>query len=99
MGYSNHHWKRLLSLFGKMLIVMVKVLNWGFSVGSPRQVIALLNAYNKSKLCIDNFERGLEQWSYDIKEFFTHVSQTDLIECVNDGISQIRRQDPMIAWF
>jgi len=68
MGYANHHWKRLLSMLGKLLIVP-KVLGWGFSVEAPRRVVEKIENYNARRKSTDNFSHGLEIKSLDIKEF------------------------------
>jgi len=76
-GYQNHRWKKLLSLVDKFCTAAIRTLEWGFGVETPRQVIEKLNKFNQltqSTCLVENISIDV----FDIKEFFTHASQSIL---------------------
>ena len=83
MAYHNHHWRRLLSLLGRLFATLIRTLNWGFPAESPFEVIQALNTFNENML---QFKKGrprnekleINLRFFDIKEFFTHVTQSEL---------------------
>ena len=47
VSYLRHHWRSLLSLAGKCCSALVRQLQIGFGVESPRQVVESAHAWNR----------------------------------------------------
>lgn len=105
LSYARFHWRHALSHVGRFATFAVPYLGWGWGTSDPR-------VFNQDVFRFSGEQRPRERprrplpprprvgmCSRDLKDFFVKVQHFDIIEALNQAISEIQERDGSLKYF